>query len=236
MIMILSVILIIYISIDTFKDRDFLENHNYMTFQFWVCIIFLADFFIELFLSDNKWDYIKARWIFLLISIPYLNILNTTHLHVSHDALYVLRFVPLLRGVMALGIVLSFISNNKFVGIFVTYLAVLLLVTYFCSIIFYQLEYKINSSVNSYIDAFYWGCTQVTTLGCNIYPITTIGHILCCVLSGMGIIMFPLFTVYATNTINHYLHRDGPEDNNADHSSDPTTSTSTQIAPATINT
>lgn len=206
-ILVLSVILILYISLDTFHDRDFLDNHSYMTFQFWVCIVFIFDFFIELFIYDNKWSYIKDRWLFLLISIPFLNILNLTHLHVSHDALYVLRFLPLARGVMALGIVLNYISSNKFIGMFVTYLSVLLLVTYFASIIFFQLEHKINSGLNTYGDAFYWGCTQVTTLGCNIYPVTTIGKVLCCILSGMGIIMFPLFTVYATNMINKYIHK-----------------------------
>ena len=205
-IMLLSVMLIAYISYDTFRDEDFLENHSYMTFQFWVCIVFLFDFFVEMILAPKKWAYIRQHWFFLLLSIPYLNILNLTHLEVSHDALYVLRFVPLGRGVLALGIVLRYISNNKFIGVFVTYISVLLLVTYFASMIFFQLEHTINDTVDTYWDAFWWGCTQVTTLGCDIFPVTTIGKVLCCVLSGMGIIMFPLFTVYASNSIDKYLH------------------------------
>lgn len=205
-IMLLSLILIGYISYDTLRDEDFLNNHSYMTFQFWVCLVFLADFFIELTIADKKWTYIKVHWIFFLLSVPYLNILNLTHIHVSHDALYVLRFVPLARGVLALGIVLNYISTNKFIGMFVTYLSVVVLVTYFASMIFYQMEHKINTAVMTYYDAFYWGCTQVTTLGSNIYPVTNIGKALCCVLSGMGIIMFPLFTVYATNMIDKYIH------------------------------
>lgn len=209
-IMVLSVGLIVYISIDTFKDQDFLKNHEYMTFQFWVCLVFLADFFIELFISDNKWKYLKNHWLFFLLSIPYLNILTLTHLHVSHDAMYVLRFVPLARGVLALGIVLNYISNNKFIGMFVTYLSVVVLVTYFSCMIFYQVEHSINSQVNNYWSAFWWGLTQLTTLGSDIYPVTTIGRVLCCVLSGMGIIMFPLFTVYATNLISKYLRRSTP--------------------------
>ena len=205
-IMVLSVILIAYISYDTLKDMDFLKNHSYMTFQFWVCLVFLADFFIELSLSQKKWSFVRRHWLFLILSIPYLNILNITHIHVSHDAMYILRFVPLLRGILALGIVLNYISHNKFVSIFITYISVLILVTYFASIIFYQMEHTINSSVVTYWEAFWWGCTQVTTLGSDIYPVTTIGKILCCVLSGMGIIMFPLFTVYATSVIDKYVH------------------------------
>lgn len=207
-IMVLSVILIGYISYDTLKDEDFLQNHSYMTFQFWVCLVFMLDFFIELFISEHKWRFFGRHLLFFLLSIPYLNILNLTHIQVSHDALYVLRFVPLARGVLALGIVLNYISRNKFIGMFITYLSVLLLVTYFASMIFYQMEHNINSSVQTYWDAFWWGSTQVTTLGSDIYPVTTIGRILCCVLSGMGIIMFPLFTVYATDVIDKYVHPD----------------------------
>lgn len=40
-IIILSVLLIVFISVDTFKGINFLENHRYMTFQFWVCVIFM---------------------------------------------------------------------------------------------------------------------------------------------------------------------------------------------------
>lgn len=206
-ILILSVGLIVYISIDTFKDQDFLKNHEYMTFQFWVCLVFLADFFIELFISEDKWKFFRIHWFFFLLSIPYLNILTLTHLQVSHDAMYVLRFVPLARGVLALGIVLNYISRNKFIGMFITYLSVVLLVTYFASMIFYQIEHPVNTMVEDYYQAFWWGCTQVTTLGSDIYPVTTIGRALCCVLSGMGIIMFPLFTVYATNLISKYLRQ-----------------------------
>ena len=207
-ILLLSLMLIGYISYDTLRNEDFLENHSYMTFQFWVCLVFLADFFIELALSDHKWTFVKRHWFFFALSVPYLNILTLTHLQVSHDTMYVLRFVPLARGMLALGIVLNYISTNKFIGMFVTYMSVVVLVTYFSSMIFYQMEHGINSSVSTYFDAFYWGCTQVTTLGGNIYPVTIIGRVLCCVLSIMGIIKFPLLTVYATSVINKHLHLD----------------------------
>jgi len=45
-VLILSVLLIVFISVDTFKKVNFLENHSYMVFQLWVCIFFIADFFM----------------------------------------------------------------------------------------------------------------------------------------------------------------------------------------------
>lgn len=44
-VLILSIMLIVWISIDTFKRVDFLRSHSYMTFQFWVCVVFIIDFF-----------------------------------------------------------------------------------------------------------------------------------------------------------------------------------------------
>ena len=46
MILVLSVILIVYISVDSINDRNFWENHDYMVFQFWVCVAFIFDFFV----------------------------------------------------------------------------------------------------------------------------------------------------------------------------------------------
>ncbi|MDE5573073.1 MAG: two pore domain potassium channel family protein, partial [Muribaculaceae bacterium] len=45
-------------------------------------------------------------------------------------------------------------------------------------------------------------------LGCDIYPVTVAGKILSVVLSFMGMIMFPLFTVYLTNVIKN-RHNNG---------------------------
>lgn len=211
MVLVLSVILIVYISVDSIHDRDFMKNHSYMVFQFWVCVAFIFDFFAEMWIAGNKWHYLRHRWYFLLLSVPYLNILPYTGWLVTGEELYFFRFIPLARGAMALSIVIGYISKNRFLGMLVTYLSILVLVTYFAALVFYQKEGGgVNSAVTDYWDAFWWGCSQVTTLGCDIYPVTPVGRILCCVLSAMGIVMFPLFTVYATDAIQRYYDRSHP--------------------------
>ena len=120
MILVLSVILIVYISVDSINDRNFWENHDYMVFQFWVCVAFIFDFFVELWLSQRKWEFIRHRWYFLLLSIPYLNIIPLTGWLVTEEELYFLRFIPLARGALALSIVIGYISKNKFLGLLVT--------------------------------------------------------------------------------------------------------------------
>ncbi|MDE5628308.1 MAG: potassium channel family protein [Muribaculaceae bacterium] len=217
-VMILSLLLIIWISIDTFKKVDFLENHAYMTFQFWVCIFFIIDFFVELCYADNRWRYFRRRFFFLLISIPYLNIINQLDIHMSHDAIYFIRFIPLLRGALAMSIVIGYLSSNAITSLCMSYLSIIILITYFCSLIFYQRENGVNPMVTSYWDSLWWSAMNMTTVGCNISPMTVAGKIIAVILPICGMIMFPLFTVYLTNFVTGLVQR-GHEDKNKEANS-----------------
>lgn len=202
-ILMLSVALIAFISYDTFANIPFLQDHAYMTFQFFVCIIFIADFIVEWALSPkgSKGRYFRHHLFFFLISIPYLNIINFLQIQISVDMIYFARFLPLCRGALALAIVLDYIASNKITGIFVSYLSIMLLTVYFAGLIFYEREAPVNPDVTSYWDAFWWCALEATTLGSSVNPMTLSGRLLAVLLSLMGIIMFPLFTVYLTSLI-----------------------------------
>ena len=181
-VLVLSVLLIVWISIDTFKRVNFLENHAYMTFQFWVCIVFIIDFFVELGYAPDKWKFVRRRFVFLILSIPYLNIINQMDIKLSADALYFVRFIPLARGALALSIVISYLSSNAVTSLFMSYMAIMILVGYFCSLIFYQREAGVNPEVNSYWTALWWSAMNMSTVGCNISPVTVSGKIVAVVL------------------------------------------------------
>lgn len=198
----LSIMLIVWMSIDTFEKVDFMQNHRYMVFQFWVCIIFMADFFFEMVFSTDRWHTLKSRLIFLLLSIPYLNIINVMNIELSHDALYFVRFIPLARGALAMSIVVGYMSKNAISSLFLSYISILLMVAYFCSLIFYQREYGVNPEVTSYWTALWWTAMNLVTVGCNINPVTVAGKIVAVILPITGMIIFPLFTVYLTNFVS----------------------------------
>lgn len=200
-VLILSVLLIVWISIDTFKQIDFLKNEKYMTFQFWVCMFFIADFLVELWFTDNRWSFFRRRIFFLLLSIPYLNIINHIDLHLSHDAIYFLRFIPLARGALAMSIVIGYLSSNAVTSLFMSYITIMLMLAYFCSLIFYQREYGVNPDVKTYWTALWWTAMNMSTVGCYINPVTVTGKIIAVVLPVSGMIIFPLFTVYLTDYV-----------------------------------
>lgn len=206
-VLVLSLALIVFISYDTFKGINFLESSLYMNFQFWVCIVFLLDFFVGLILADDRRYYLAHRWFFLLISIPYLNIIEVFNIQFSPEALYYIRFIPLVRGAYSFEIVVGYISTNRAFSLLTQYAVMLVSIVYFCSLIFYYEEKAVNSNVSDYWDALYWACMDCSTVGSYINAVTVVGKILSVVLPVAGMMMLPLFTVFVTSRVKEYNDR-----------------------------
>ena len=200
-ILILALFLTISISIDTYKGTQFYLESSYMRFQLWVCLWFLFCFILELILTDRKCKYLGTHFIFFLISIPYINIISYFGWTFSPVISYLIRFIPLVRGGYALAIVVGWLTYNKASSLFVSYTTMLFATIYFSSLIFYVLEHKVNPLVNGYGDALWWACMDVTTVGSEISAMTITGRVLAVLLAALGMMMFPIFTVYITDTV-----------------------------------
>jgi len=201
LIILASILLVIDISIDTFNNVSFQTQNSYLRVQFWVCIFFLVELLYEFIISKNKTTYIKTHLLFIFISIPYLNIINYFNISLSEDLKIFLRLIPLLRGGYAFYLLVGWFCKNKAKSLFISYLTILLACIYFSSLIFYTVEHDVNKSVHSYGDAFWWAWMNVTTVGSNIFAITTIGKIISVILPILGMLMFPIFTVYITSIV-----------------------------------
>lgn len=143
----------------------------------------------------------QTHFLFLLVSIPYLNIINYYDFTFSAEVTYFLRFIPLVRSGWALAIVVGWLTSNRASGLFVSYLTMLLAMVYFSSLIFFVIEQKVNPEVKDYNDALWWAFMDVTTVGSNIIAITPTGRILSVLLAALGMMMFPIFTVYVTSLV-----------------------------------
>lgn len=201
LILILSLFLVISISIDTFKGISFYTKSVYMEVQLWICILFLFDFVLEFALSKDKMHYFATHFIFLLVAIPYQNIISYMGWTFSPETTYMIRFIPLVRGGYALAIVVGWLTYNRASGLFVSYLTMLLATVYFASLMFYVVENKVNPNVSDYGDSIWWAFMDVTTIGSNVIAVTPLGRVLSVVLAALGMMMFPIFTVYITSII-----------------------------------
>ena len=199
-ILLLSLFLVISISVDTFKGIPFYTQSLYMKVQLWICILFLFDFILELFLSKDKLRYFGTHFLFLLVAIPYQNIIAYMGWTFSPEITYMLRFIPLVRGGYAMAIVVGWLTYNKASSLFISYLTMLLATVYFASLAFFVMEHKVNPLVVGYGDALWWAFMDVT-VGSNIIAVTATGRVLSVLLAALGMMMFPIFTVYVTSLI-----------------------------------
>lgn len=216
-ILLLSIFLVVVISVDTFRNEPFYEEPKFSVLQFWICIIFLFDFFVEFILAPSKWKYMKTRFLFLLVSIPYNSIISHYHLTFNPQVTYCLQFIPLIRGGYAMAIVVSWFTYNRATGLFISYLSTLLFTVYFASLAFYLFEHQVNPGVSDYDDALWWAFMDATTVGSNIVAVTTVGRILSVLLAALGMMMFPIFTVYVTNILTRH-NQQGKDIENMDFS------------------
>lgn len=202
-VLIISLFLVVSISIDTFNNVAFYKAPHFLRMQFWICIIFLADFFLEWILSENKWKYLASHFLFFLVAIPYLPIIDHFGWKFSLQVTYLIQYIPLVRGGYALAIVVGWFTSNKATGLFFTYLITLFSSVYFASLAFYVFEHNMNPLIVSYPDALWWATMDVTTVGSNISAVTPVGRVLSVVLAALGMMMFPIFTVYVTSLIKN---------------------------------
>ncbi len=198
----LSIYLVVSISIDTFRGIDFYAP-RYLHTQFYICIAFIAVFFLELALAEKKWRFLRNNLLFLLVSVPYLDLFNLYHVNFTPQVAYLVQYIPLVRGGYALAIVVGTFTYNRAASIFVTYLVTLMATVYFGSLMFYLFENKVNVGVNSYTDSLWWALMDMTTVGSDIHPVTPPGKVIAVVLAALGMMMFPIFTVYITSLISH---------------------------------
>ncbi len=196
-----SIVLIFFISFDTFQNISFIESQRYLNVQFWICMLFMVDIIAEFFLSPRKWHYVLTHIFFFIISIPYLNILAYYDVTLSPEFHYIIRFIPMLRAAYVLAIITGALSDNRISSMFIAYIALLLTIVYFSSMMFFVEEHKVNPDVTSYGQALWWSIMCMTTAGSYIGEYTLTGKILSVILSGGGLILFPVFTVYITHAV-----------------------------------
>ena len=169
------------LSPDTIKVLDWID--------FFVCVVFLADFFVRLHRAPSKAKFLKWGWIDFVSSIPMLNIFRVGR---------VVRIVRVFR------ILRAFRSTKYLVVYFLRYRKATSLTavaaTSFCIMVFAAIavmnfEDLPESNIKNAGDAFWWAFVTMTTVGYgDKYPMTGEGRIVACILMLAGAAMFATFT------------------------------------------
>ena len=208
----LSLLLVISISIDTFRGVPFYEDANYLDLQFWICVLLIILFAIEVYADDNSWAYFGRHIFFLLLIIPYLTLFDWWGVELSSEMEFLFRFIPLIRGYIAFTVIAYGLMRDLTAGLLITYIVVLFSFIYYCSLIFFVLEVNTNPMVHNFWDSLWYSCMTATTAGCSIQAVTPVGKVISVLLALAGMMLLPVFTVYLTNIIRTGHIRDAEND------------------------
>lgn len=234
-VIVMAALLIVYITRATLAGQSFITDVFYMKLQFWACMVFIFDILFGFAFSHEKLQYIKQNIFFLLVSVPYLNILSHYGVHLSSTAAYLLHFVPMIRAGYVLALITGVLTTSDRVkGMSLVYTVLMMASVYFCALVFFIEEHEVNPGVHNLWDALWWAFLDATTVGSNINSYTVTGQVLDVFLSAEGLILFPLFTVYITNIITRERTNnwDTPAPASTSESGDQTDATVSQSAPA----
>jgi voltage-gated potassium channel len=195
-----SILLLASLSLEVLYSRAFAEFSEIYTWAMLVvCVIFLADFLLMMLASSDRWRFLARNFVMLLVSIPYHFIIGLLGVVPGHLTTMILSAIVMLRAVMALYITLRWLIERRATRLLWVYIATVAMCTYFASLLFYEYQSPVNSSVKDFGDALWWAAMNLTTVGAEIFPVTAIGKVICVVLPIIGMAMFPVFTVYVTS-------------------------------------
>lgn len=198
---ILSLLLVISISIDAFRGIAFYDDANYLDMQFWICVLMIVLFVLEVINAERPWHYLRRNILFLLLIIPYLTLFSWMGVELTEETAFIFRFIPLIRGYIAFTVITYWLMKDLSAGLLITYLVVLFSFIYYCSLIFYVLEGEVNPLVHNFWDCLWFSCMTATTVGTNITAVTTVGRVISVALAAAGMLLLPVFTVYLTDLI-----------------------------------
>lgn len=172
-------------------------SRPYLTVQLIVCIVFLCDFFVRWAADPRPARFFWRNLAYLLISIPWLNILDWSGLRMTHDWGILVGLIPMLRAFLAMVIVVQWmVRGNKMNRIFWAYIFTVVVFTYLSGLVFFEYEAPVNDKLNGFGNALWWAWMNVTTVGAEIFAVTAVGKVVTVLLPSLGMMFFPIFTTY----------------------------------------
>lgn len=194
-----GIALIVGLSIEVLTGNHHTYSAWYLWLQFVVCMIFVLDFAHALLVGGNSYRSNSLNTLFLLISIPYLNILQWADITPDRALAVIISALPLIRSFVAMAVIVQWFIAERIGRIFGAYIFTVIGFTYLSALIFYDYEVGINPHLHGFGNALWWAAMNVTTVGAAIFPVTAIGKVLAVALPTLGMMFFPIFTIYVTN-------------------------------------
>ena len=196
-----SLLLLVSLSLDIITRKSYTLSPGVEELQLVVCMVFIMDFIVQMMTSRSPRDYFDRNFLLLLVSIPFLNIMEWGGAELPKGLYIFLKLLPLVRGMVGVYQLVRVVTPTRVSAIMWSYIVLVVLLTYISALLFYSYEEYANHSVANFGTALWWAGLNVTTVGAPIFAVTTVGKVLTVLLPGLGMVLFPLFTVYVTHIV-----------------------------------
>ena len=133
-----GVVLLAAISWEIIAGDHMHFSRNYLIIQLVVCILFLCDFFVRWAASERKARFFGRNFLVLLISIPYLNIIDWSGAELPRYWAMLIGIMPLMRAFLAFYVVVQWLVDNKVRKLFFAYIFTVVVFTYISALVFYD--------------------------------------------------------------------------------------------------
>ena len=196
-----SLLLLVSLSLDIITRKSYTLSPGVEELQLVVCMVFIMDFIVQMMTSRSPRDYFDRNFLLLLVSIPFLTIMEWGGAELPKGLYIFLKLLPLVRGMVGAYQLVRVVTPTRVSAIMWSYIVLIVLLTYISVLLFYCYEENVNHSVDNFGTALWWAGLNVTTVGAPLFAVTTIGKVLTVMLPGLGMVLFPLFTVYVTHLV-----------------------------------
>jgi voltage-gated potassium channel len=151
-----------------------------------ICILFITDFVVRLWLAKPKWDFLRWGWIDLLASIPQYNYVRLGRFIYVYWVARRLATFPSPRALI------DHLYKNRARSIFATAFLLAVLLAGVCSILILEAEALLPAAnIRTPADALWWAWVTVCTVGYgDKFPVSNFGRVVAGVLMTAGITLF----------------------------------------------
>ncbi|MBQ5930752.1 MAG: two pore domain potassium channel family protein [Tidjanibacter sp.] len=198
-----AVVILLSLSLDIVHRHTYLLSEAMVHLQFVVCLVFVLDYLMRSLAAPNPRRYFWRNIVVLLVSIPWLNFMHWGGVELGKGMYIFLKALPLVRGMLGIYTLIRLASPSRVSAIMWSYIAIIVLLTYLAALVFYSYEQGLNPHVTGFGEALWWSGLNVTTVGANIFAVTPMGKVLTVILPGLGMVLFPLLTVYVTHIVEN---------------------------------
>ena len=202
-----SMLLLLSLSLDIVHRKSYTLSPMVEELQLVVCMIFIIDYIVQTMMSRNPKRYFWRNIVLLLVSLPYLNLMEWGGADLPKGVYIFLKCLPMVRGAVGIYMLIKYITPSRVSAIMWSYIVLIVLVTYISSLVFYAYEEVVNHAVEGFGTALWWAGLNVTTVGAPLFAVTPIGKILTVLLPGLGMVLFPLLTVYVTHLVQRSVQK-----------------------------